>query len=187
MKGHKTGLIVFILGPLLALFGGTPAANACYMPANPSLVRDFSAFVADFDRWDASLGYQPLIAVSSAAPQEQSDVVLVLWWLWMMGYGRTPEAGSTGVFAQGLFTPPLSPEGPADSSNNGLTFSLPLPPIGGSSLPTPPIGIILPEGNGPQGGDSRPDIASLPEPSTLTLLGLGLAGMAGYGWRRRKT
>jgi hypothetical protein len=29
-------------------------------------------------------------------------------------------------------------------------------------------------------------VATVPEPVTLTLLGIGIAGMAGYGWRRRK-
>jgi len=29
-------------------------------------------------------------------------------------------------------------------------------------------------------------IAEVPEPATLTLFALGIAGMAGYGWRRRK-
>ena len=29
-------------------------------------------------------------------------------------------------------------------------------------------------------------IAQVPEPATLTLFALGIAGMAGYGWRRRK-
>ena len=34
---------------------------------------------------------------------------------------------------------------------------------------------------------SGPGVAAAPEPATLTLLGIGVAGMAGYGWRRRKT
>jgi hypothetical protein len=29
------------------------------------------------------------------------------------------------------------------------------------------------------------DVSAAPEPGSLTLLGLGVAGMAGYGWRRR--
>jgi hypothetical protein len=36
------------------------------------------------------------------------------------------------------------------------------------------------------GGNEYVGISDAPEPATLTMLGIGIAGMAGYGWRRRK-
>jgi len=36
-------------------------------------------------------------------------------------------------------------------------------------------------------GSYSGSLTSTPEPATITLLGIGIAGMAGYGWRRRKT
>jgi hypothetical protein len=38
----------------------------------------------------------------------------------------------------------------------------------------------------PPGGALGTGITGAPEPATVTLLGIGILGMAGYGWRRRK-
>jgi hypothetical protein len=35
-------------------------------------------------------------------------------------------------------------------------------------------------------GETTVTVQDTPEPATLTLLGIGIAGMAGYAWRRRK-
>ncbi len=156
----------------------------------------FSAFLADFNRWDAKLNYQPLAALAATPSQDQSEMVLVLWWLWMNGYGRSTDAVGTTVFSLSSFSPPFAPgeQPPVDLSSGGSTLSL--SPLGDNPPPppTPPIGIVgdgpsgTPSGGGGNGTPGRnvpPAFAVMPEPSTLTLLGLGVAGLAGYGWRRR--
>ena len=34
--------------------------------------------------------------------------------------------------------------------------------------------------------DAEIALAAIPEPSSFAIMGLGLIGMAGYGWRRRR-
>jgi len=66
--------------------------------------------------------------------------------------------------------------GEASHANNAWVRAGIASPAGSASLPFYGISAEL----------TVPGVATTPEPSTLTLLGIGIAGMAGYGWRRRK-
>ena len=195
MRDLFTRWRVRLLGTVLALSVQTPPADAGYFPTTPSAaLNSFSAFLADFDPWDARLNYQPLLALSAAPDPDRVDMVLVLWWLWMNGYGRSSNVAGTGVSSLNSFPPSLPPgEQPlADPGSGG--FNLPLPPSGDNFPSTSPMGIVssgppnTPSGggdtsqgggDGPPGDRLHPDFTSVPEPSTLSLLSLGLPTAAG--------
>lgn len=57
--------------------------------------------------------------------------------------------------------------------------------VGNTVLFTPPtVGTVF---FSIQGDGIEYELSSVPEPSSLTLLGIGIAGLAGYGWRRRQS
>ena len=65
-------------------------------------------------------------------------------------------------------------------------------PTGFASITLPDVGNVTPESLGVSltfdSGIVSPNLqaTATPEPATLTMLGIGAACMAGYGWRRRK-
>jgi hypothetical protein len=106
----------------------------------------------------------------------------------------TPPSSSMLVFdtVDHLLTGPVSGnsyEIALTSSTSTATLDLFLPVgtlagFSGSQLSTSTIYVDGPHNL--QSGSIEPAVSSVPEPATLTLLGIGIAGMAGYGWRRRK-
>jgi hypothetical protein len=55
-----------------------------------------------------------------------------------------------------------------------------------SSLGLTPGTYVYTWGSGSSADSFAVNISPVPEPATLTLLGIGIAGMAGYAWRRKR-
>ena len=61
-----------------------------------------------------------------------------------------------------------------------------------TAITLPDVGNVTPESLGitvtTDSGTASPNVAAVPEPSSsLVLAGVGVAGMLGYGWHRRRT
>jgi hypothetical protein len=104
-----------------------------------------------------------------------------------------PTTLETGDFYVGLMITHKIFENPAsiDTDNSqhqsffagGAAGTGNLMNLGANQMPVQSIDPVI-RGNWMIRADGQP--SAVPEPASLTLLGLGMAGMAAYGWRRRK-
>jgi hypothetical protein len=104
-----------------------------------------------------------------------------------------PATLETGNFFVGLEITHAAGEFPAsiDTDNpqhqsfvaGGAAGTGNLMDLGANQIPVQSIDPVVP-GNWLVRAEGEP--LTVPEPASLTLLGIGIAGLAGYGWRRRK-
>lgn len=153
-------------GLLAALLVCAGSARAGYVSCPVAQeVGEFEAFAGDFLRWNAVNGNMPLLALEMTPGPEQGEMLLMLWWMWMLNPDRpfssfSPNGGNSP-------SPPIAPiVGPI-----GLP---PPPPPGGNGLSN---SNGSGNGNGDGGGGSSSPLLSAPAPSALVLAGLGALGL----------
>lgn len=209
MRDHKRQWKLYLLGALIVLCSWAAPANAgpFQSSGNANLGEEFSAFLTDFGPWNASHNDLPLLFLEVTPSQDRGEAFLLLWWLWMRSQGHAhssppsmggppptsgpggntaePPIGTIGSGSNGNGTPPILGGGNGSQDNGGT------PPIGlpmsNPSLQGPVNGPSTGEPSPSSGGLASPSVSSVPEPSSLALLGSGALGMLTYGWGRWRT
>lgn len=142
-----------------------------------TFVFDDVAMTLTFDiQWGATIGAPPLVAPLTVAHFHAAPIGVAGG----IVRGFTPAEGAVpGIMSgtiSGIWTPadamPLSPAQVANLLAGNIYAN-----IHSSMFPAGEIrGQLMPAGGG----------GAIPEPGSWALLGLGVAGLLGYGWRRRK-
>jgi hypothetical protein len=143
-------MIVFA-GTLIAPCGTAGRADAGFLPADvPTFVNEFRTFLTDLPRWDSAHLELPLIALALTPEQQRSEMLLLLWDLWMHDHPPSPTVETKIIWMGGG----SGPGGGTGTGSGGGTISS----TGGG-------------GGSPKGA---------PEPSSLALIACGSLSLLGY-------
>jgi hypothetical protein len=101
---------------------------------------------------------------------------------WHLDIPFIPGAGNRFNF--GVFDQVSESEGDGNVEDPSGFLSITLPDVG--NVTPESLGVSLTFASGIVSPNLQPSATAAPEPASFTLLGIGAAGLLGYGWRRRK-